>query len=124
MKITPYKPNMTWMSAQRVVGSSQPDLFNLLLFRIQVLATVEHRRFLAQLLADFSCFDLVYLKRLRIEHDAVVLERICGRDKAIEHIFSHFGCRPIEGMAPAATTRSHDPQQVTLTQAVIVAQWF
>src|SRR5215831_3050244 len=27
-------------------------------------------------------------------------------------------------MPPAATPRGHNPQQITLTQAVVVAQWF
>src|SRR5438094_9449363 len=91
---------------------------------MQVLATVEHSCFTAHVFANFRCFDLVYLERLQIEHDAIVLESTRGRDKAIEHVFPHSGCRPVEGMAPATTTRGHNPQQVALTQAVIVAQGF
>src|SRR4029453_16095978 len=100
------------------------DLLHLPFLCMQVPATVEHSRLSAQVFADFSCFDLVYHKRLRIEHDAIILEGTLGRDKAIEHVFPHSGYRPVEGMAPATTTGGHDPQQVALTQAVIVAQWF
>src|SRR2546422_6620235 len=96
------------MSTQRVAGSSQPAWCNLSLLRIQVLATVEHSRLSAQVLADFRCFDLIYLQIVRIEHDAIVLESTLGRDKAIEHVFPHSGCRPVEGMTPAATAGGHD----------------
>ena len=94
------------------------------LCRMQVSAAVEHSRFSAQLLTQFGGFDLIHLQTLRIEHDTIILESTRGRDKAIEHIFLHSGCRPVEGMAPATATGGHDPQQVALTQAVIVAQWF
>ena len=45
---------------------------------MQVPATVEHRRFSAQVLTQSGGFDLVYLKRLWIEHHSIILESTFG----------------------------------------------
>src|SRR5712691_9664819 len=95
--------------------------FNDLLHLRYIRTTMEHRHLGATVVTEFCCFDLINLRALLVEHDPIVFERTLGRDKIIEHVLPHLRRWSVEGMAPAATTRSHDTQQVALTQAVIVA---